>query len=97
MFVALQMKSPGDPNDVWRVPNTAGGPGYAPMRHAGDAGDGRWLDGQAVHKGDCIAYRGEACAQYLAGKHVKVQADREQIYDAGEPWLRGPFVCFRVH
>jgi hypothetical protein len=83
-----------DTEDLWRVPNSAAGPGYVPMRRAGgtDGGvasnsDGRWLDGQIVRKGDCIGYRGEACAQFLNGKHIKVLVDREQIYDAEKDLL----------
>ncbi|KAL3108471.1 hypothetical protein niasHT_015393 [Heterodera trifolii] len=73
-------------HDVWRVPNSAGGSGFVPMRRAGES-DGRWLDGKVVRKGECIAYRGEACQHFLAGKHVKVLVDREQIYDAEKDLL----------
>lgn len=79
--------SSADNNDLWRVPSSAGGPGYVPLRRGAGSGDadGRWLDAQVVRKGDCIAYRGEACRQFLGGgKHVKVLVDREHIYDAGE-------------
>jgi len=75
----------GDSEDFWRVPSSAAGAGYVPLRKA--ESDGRWLDGQLVRKGDCIAYRGEACAQFLAGKHVKVLVDREHIYDAEKDLL----------
>lgn len=75
-------------NNFWRVPNSAAGTGYVPLRRTGAAdADGRWLDGQVVRKGDCIAYRGDACAQFLGGKHVKVMVDREHIYDAEKDLL----------
>uniref|UniRef100_A0A914GWY4 receptor protein-tyrosine kinase n=1 Tax=Globodera rostochiensis TaxID=31243 RepID=A0A914GWY4_GLORO len=73
-------------DNLWRVPNAAGGSGYIPIRRTGEL-DGRWLDGKAVRQGDCIAYRGEACQQFLAGKHVKVLIDREHIYDAEKDLL----------
>lgn len=76
-----------DADDLWRVSGSAAGPGYVPLRRSGTDSDGRWLDGQLVRKGDCIPYRGEACAQFLVGKHVKVLVDREQIYDAEKDLL----------
>ncbi|CAK5097610.1 unnamed protein product [Meloidogyne enterolobii] len=74
------------PDNSWRVPNTAAGPGYVPLRRGTDS-DGRWLDGQTIRKGDCIVYRGEACSSFLEGKHVKVLVDRESIYDAEKDLL----------
>uniref|UniRef100_A0A1I7XTN4 Receptor protein-tyrosine kinase n=1 Tax=Heterorhabditis bacteriophora TaxID=37862 RepID=A0A1I7XTN4_HETBA len=63
--------------DLFRVPDNAGGPGYAPS-----GSTDRWLDGIKFRVGDCIPYRGEACRQYLSGRHVMMTSEsREDMYD----------------
>ncbi|VIO93928.1 Uncharacterized protein BM_BM1888 [Brugia malayi] len=64
-------------DSLWNVPNNAAGPGYAPI-----APSDRWLDGLNANVGDCIVYRGEACREYLTGRHVMIVSDnREDMYD----------------
>lgn len=66
-------------DNLWNVPNNAAGPGYAPM-----APSDRWLDGLSAKVGDCVLYRGEACREYLTGRHIMIVSDsREDMYDVG--------------
>lgn len=69
-----------DTDDLWSVPNNAAGRGYAPIPSSD-----RWLDGMQLRVGDCVLYRGDACSDYLAGRHVLITSEsREDIYDIGE-------------
>uniref|UniRef100_F1KSM7 receptor protein-tyrosine kinase n=1 Tax=Ascaris suum TaxID=6253 RepID=F1KSM7_ASCSU len=66
-----------DTDDLWSVPNNAAGRGYAPIPSSD-----RWLDGMQLRVGDCVLYRGDACSDYLAGRHVLITSEsREDIYD----------------
>lgn len=71
---------PEEEGDLWSVPNNAAGDGYAPMGPSD-----RWLDGQPLKVGDCVLYRGEACREYLTGRHIMIVSDsREDMYDVGK-------------
>ncbi|CAJ0958672.1 unnamed protein product, partial [Mesorhabditis belari] len=63
--------------DLYSVPDGAAGPGYAPVMPAS-----RWLDRIKMKTGECIAYRGDACRNFLAGRHVMITSEnREDMYD----------------
>lgn len=66
--------------DLFRVPNTAGGTGFEPA----DSFNDRWLDGRQLQKGDCVPYLGRACRNYLTDKFVMITTEnRDDIYDIG--------------
>ena len=66
--------------DLFRVPNNAAGTGYVPM--AGPGGQDRWLDGVTLRAGDCVLYQGDACRNFLSGKHIMITSEsRENMYD----------------
>ena len=85
--------------DLFTVSDDAAGAGYIP---AGTSE--RWLDDRKVIssivlfensrmtqfvEGECVLYRGEACRQFLSGKHVKITSkNREEMYDVGEYFFR---------
>ncbi|KJH50878.1 kringle domain protein [Dictyocaulus viviparus] len=63
--------------DLFRVPDTAAGTGFAPS-----ASTDRWLDATKYRVGDCLPYRGEACRQFLSGRSVMMTSEnREDMYD----------------
>ncbi|CAJ0581577.1 unnamed protein product, partial [Mesorhabditis spiculigera] len=64
--------------DLYAVPDTAAGTGYAPMGTT----SARWLDRIKMKPGECIPYRGEACKHFLAGRSVLITSEsREDMYD----------------
>ncbi|KAI6191673.1 BMA-CAM-1, isoform c [Aphelenchoides bicaudatus] len=64
--------------DLFRVPNSAGGNGF----EATDSFNDRWLDGRTLHKGECVPYLGRACRNYLTGKFIVITSEnRDDIYD----------------
>uniref|UniRef100_A0AC35FW64 Uncharacterized protein n=1 Tax=Panagrolaimus sp. PS1159 TaxID=55785 RepID=A0AC35FW64_9BILA len=66
--------------DLYRVPNNAAGSGYVPLTSMG--GQDRWLDGISLRVGDCILYQGDACRNFLNGKHIMITSEsREALYD----------------
>lgn len=68
-------------DDLFRVPDNAGGNGFEPA----DGFSERWLDSRQLHKGDCVPYMGRACRNYLTGKFIMLTSDnRDDIYDIGE-------------
>ncbi|CAD5210914.1 unnamed protein product [Bursaphelenchus okinawaensis] len=66
-------------DDMFSVPNSAGGNGYAPMQEMANE---RWLDGTTLTKGQCVPYKGRACANFLTGRYIIVTTEnRDEIYD----------------
>ncbi|PAV84686.1 hypothetical protein WR25_02240 [Diploscapter pachys] len=61
---------------LYNVPDNAAGDGYVPTQHD------RWLDNVKYRVGDCVPYRGEACRQFLTGRHIMMTNEsREEMYD----------------
>ncbi|CAD5214713.1 unnamed protein product [Bursaphelenchus xylophilus] len=66
-------------DDMFKVPDAAGGHGYAPMQEMANE---RWLDGRTLTKGQCVPYMGRACSNFLSGRYIMITTEnRDEIYD----------------